>query len=511
MTMAPLTLQISMTTAPPTTDDSLLARGLAGDRGALAEIYIRHLDAAVAVANRIMHGDHQSAEDAVHNAFVALMQRRPARSGTASPRSWLLGAVANHCRTIVRERSARHRRERLAPPPPRHELPEVNEEAAIALTAAQALEETYRLPVLLRCVDGLDFADIAEIMSRPEKTVRSQVDRGLERLRELLQKRGIVAAPIALLALLPRPAASATLAESIVRASTVSLWTAQRAAFAATAAIAVVTIGATVVSLIDRPAQKHVADQALQAAAPVDAVSALLRQNSWVQPFAHQTFASYAVNVARADGVVMRMHRAVYDDVRVLGESAARPARMREWNDFGTLSALAESCGYALAIADDIVWIGPAGIEHDVRWTEADAALIRSRQELASDLAVPIESAMLPQGGERLSDWLRRLVATLPADHLHIEVAPELGDMPLTAVTGAVVASAGIAARDINQTIVIPPGRADDSLANRPDSLLWLLTHIASQLDADVSPSAQVITLRPHGEPAPPAVPSSIQ
>jgi RNA polymerase sigma-70 factor (ECF subfamily) len=45
------------------------------------------------------------------------------------------------------------------------------------------LPPLYRVPVVLRHVDGLSFAEIAEALGRPEGTVKAQVHRGLRRLR----------------------------------------------------------------------------------------------------------------------------------------------------------------------------------------------------------------------------------------------------------------------------------------------------------------------------------------
>ena len=45
------------------------------------------------------------------------------------------------------------------------------------------LPERYRLPVVLRHVDGLDYDDIAIALDRPQGTVKAQVHRGLALLR----------------------------------------------------------------------------------------------------------------------------------------------------------------------------------------------------------------------------------------------------------------------------------------------------------------------------------------
>jgi len=45
------------------------------------------------------------------------------------------------------------------------------------------LPERYRVPVVLRHVDDLSYAELAEILGRPEGTLKAQVHRGLALLR----------------------------------------------------------------------------------------------------------------------------------------------------------------------------------------------------------------------------------------------------------------------------------------------------------------------------------------
>ena len=46
-----------------------------------------------------------------------------------------------------------------------------------------ALPERYRVPVVLRHVDDLSYAELSAVLGRPEGTVKAQVHRGLAMLR----------------------------------------------------------------------------------------------------------------------------------------------------------------------------------------------------------------------------------------------------------------------------------------------------------------------------------------
>lgn len=208
-----LALVFRMTAAPaPADDDARLLRAFvaSGDRGALDTLLQRHLDACWRLA---LHrcGNAADAEDVVQDAVLMAM-RQAARWRGGNVRAWLLGIVANVRRDRSRSERRRERREAEAAPPSSVGSGNADgvDDVRQALTA---LPERYRLPVCLRYLDGLDFPAIAEALSLRERTARTRVSRGLERLRRALApQRGTLApesaaALLASLPALPPPAA----------------------------------------------------------------------------------------------------------------------------------------------------------------------------------------------------------------------------------------------------------------------------------------------------------------
>ena len=57
----------------------------------------------------------------------------------------------------------------------------VDREHLAALLAT--LPDRYRIPVVLRHVDDLSYAELSEVLGRPEGTIKAQVSRGLAMLR----------------------------------------------------------------------------------------------------------------------------------------------------------------------------------------------------------------------------------------------------------------------------------------------------------------------------------------
>lgn len=95
--------------------------------------------------------------------------------------TWVTRILINECRGI---RRTRHRvipveemPESLTPPP----------DPTLAL-ALHALPEHLRLPLIMHCIEGFDYAQIARVLHLPQATVRGRIARAKERLRKELSE-----------------------------------------------------------------------------------------------------------------------------------------------------------------------------------------------------------------------------------------------------------------------------------------------------------------------------------
>jgi RNA polymerase sigma-70 factor (ECF subfamily) len=154
-----------------------------GDVAAITDVFLRHGETAWRVARR-MTGNATEADDVLHDAYIAVLRSARRYRGEGTPRAWLLAAVVNTHRRRARSERRRQRREREAPPPRRDEPRD--DRADLVRRALENLPERFRLPVMLRYVDGLAFPDIAAAIRCGERAARSRVRRGLERLRDRL-------------------------------------------------------------------------------------------------------------------------------------------------------------------------------------------------------------------------------------------------------------------------------------------------------------------------------------
>ncbi len=178
-------------------DDSELAEHLARDLDASFEILVRaHLDRCHAIALRVLGNPHDAeeiAQDALVRAYRALEGYPSQRIRELRLRPWLATIVVNLCRNRVRRPALRTTP--LAPLVEAGGEPATDASSDPAALAAErarrerlaallaALPDRYRVPVVLRHVDDLSYAELAEVLGRPEGTLKAQVHRGLALLR----------------------------------------------------------------------------------------------------------------------------------------------------------------------------------------------------------------------------------------------------------------------------------------------------------------------------------------
>jgi RNA polymerase sigma-70 factor (ECF subfamily) len=175
-------------------DDGLTA-ALARDLDGSFEPLVRaHQDRLFSIALRFT-GDPRDAEEIAQDAFVrayrALEGYDAARIRGLNLRAWLATIVLNLCRNRVRRRRPTELAldlsgtdpvaDRLTPSPA--ERYERGESAAYWAGLVGELPERYRAAVVLRHVDGLSYEEMAEVLARPEGTVKAQVHRGIALLR----------------------------------------------------------------------------------------------------------------------------------------------------------------------------------------------------------------------------------------------------------------------------------------------------------------------------------------
>ena len=178
-------------------DQELLRRfAQDSDESAFEALLQRHVDLVHSAALRQAGPDSQAAQDIAQSVFIDLARKAPQLHGHATLTGWLYTAVRNAATAHRRTEARRTQREQTAlsmnpadsTPGPE---PDWNRLRPLLDEAMHALSDDDREAVLLRCFERRAYSEIGMRLGVAENAARMRVERALDRLGELLTRRGI--------------------------------------------------------------------------------------------------------------------------------------------------------------------------------------------------------------------------------------------------------------------------------------------------------------------------------
>lgn len=152
-----------------------------------AEAVSAHYDDALRLA-WLLTGDRDRAEDAVGEALAKCL-RRWRRQDVRDPRAYIRRAVVNEVnsgwRRLIREREGQQRRHGDDRGPGEPDEQVADRDAVVA--ALRSLPPRQRAAVVLYYYEGLSQQEAAEVLGSSVGTIKSNLSRGLTKLRERLE------------------------------------------------------------------------------------------------------------------------------------------------------------------------------------------------------------------------------------------------------------------------------------------------------------------------------------
>jgi RNA polymerase sigma-70 factor (ECF subfamily) len=162
-------------------DAPLVHAARAGDREAFGRLYERHA--------RMVHGillaraPRTEVDDLVHEVFLQAMKRLSSLRDASAFAPWLAA--------IARNRARDHFRRGTEPVELKDDVagvPHPEGDAMTVLAAIRRLPEAYRETLVLRLVEGLTGPEIAGRTGLQPGSVRVNLHRGMQMLREALER-----------------------------------------------------------------------------------------------------------------------------------------------------------------------------------------------------------------------------------------------------------------------------------------------------------------------------------
>jgi len=174
-------------TKPREEEDSLVSAARSGDRAAFSRLYDRYA--------RMVHGillarvPPREVDDLVQEVFLRALRQLHALRDTSRFGAWLSTITRNRAndyfrKSIPHDKVTEPVSEGQAENRPGNDAAE--REAAVILAVVRALPEPYREPLILRLVEGMTGPEIAARTGLTHGSVRVNLCRGMQLLREKL-------------------------------------------------------------------------------------------------------------------------------------------------------------------------------------------------------------------------------------------------------------------------------------------------------------------------------------
>ena len=181
----------------------LIARTALADQAAFRELYAATASQLYGVAMRILR-ERAIADEILQESFVAVWHHAASYvAGRSQPLTWLTAIVRNRCLDSLRRRELDTISmtaesddgadldlpgDAMSPA----ELLIAGADAQSVRDCVEALDGGSRQAIALAFFQGLTHAELAAHLREPLGTVKSWVRRGLERLRQCLDRAGVV-------------------------------------------------------------------------------------------------------------------------------------------------------------------------------------------------------------------------------------------------------------------------------------------------------------------------------
>jgi len=175
-------------------DDALILAAQRGDRAAFGLLYARY--------SRMVHGillarvPFSDVDDLVQDVFLQALPRLNALREVSRFPGWLASIARNRATDFHRrtkpieefdEQSASAQSD--TPAPSANHSSHSSAEAHAVLDAIRSLPDAYREPLILRLVEGMSGTEIAARTGLTHGSVRVNLHRGMQQLREILGRK----------------------------------------------------------------------------------------------------------------------------------------------------------------------------------------------------------------------------------------------------------------------------------------------------------------------------------
>ena len=184
------------------TDEQLMKMFQEGDEHAYKQLVIKYKDR---ILNYIINfvGDYPSAQDLAQDTFLKVYIKKNSYKEIAKFSTWLYTIAGNLAKTELRKIKrrktysvsalSRDDKEFVLKVPEKDSIDETDQygQSEFMQSALLELEDDFRNIIILREIQGTSYEVISKILKLPLGTVKSRINRGKLKLRDILIKLGV--------------------------------------------------------------------------------------------------------------------------------------------------------------------------------------------------------------------------------------------------------------------------------------------------------------------------------
>lgn len=183
-------------------DHELMALYVEGESAAFTQLVKKYKDPLVNFITRIVH-DYDAAVDIAQETFIRVHRKSKSYEAKASFSTWLYRIATN---LAINELHRKKKRRFISIDQPMYvgsesqekfEIPDTNDSPDIRTekvemikivdTAISSLPRRYRIPLILRDIQGLSYEEVSSILMLPKGTVKSRINRARNILKQKLE------------------------------------------------------------------------------------------------------------------------------------------------------------------------------------------------------------------------------------------------------------------------------------------------------------------------------------
>jgi len=184
------------------TDEQLMKMFQEGDEHAYNQLVTKYKDR---ILNYIINfvGDYESAQDLAQDTFLKVFIKKKSYKEIAKFSTWLYTIAGNLAKTELRKIKrrktysvsalSRDDKEFVLKVPEKDSIDETEQygQSEFMQSALLELEDDFRNIIILREIQGTSYEVISKILKLPLGTVKSRINRGKLKLRDILIKFGV--------------------------------------------------------------------------------------------------------------------------------------------------------------------------------------------------------------------------------------------------------------------------------------------------------------------------------